>query len=115
MNSLSNARQKVVELQYSQWPEGVTSAVLKAAGALGKAERPSAVAIVVPHPPADAAHRACLREALRGLIHSSVLEAPEIRANLVYGGSDGDRNHMIAYLADATFVFGATIDLGQTA
>jgi hypothetical protein len=107
-------RQHVVELECGTWPEGVTSAVLTATRSLGQAELPSTVTLVVPRPPKDPAHRACLTEALRGVIHSSTLEQPTIRTNLIVGGSDSDRQEAVSYVSAATFVFGATIDLGQT-
>jgi hypothetical protein len=103
---------QVVSVEWAGWPEGVTSAVLQVAAALGTAKPPTHLTIVVPSPPHLKAHRDCLREALRGLIHSSVLEQPGVRVNLVFGGADSDRRQAINYLAGAPFVYGATIDLG---
>ncbi|NYJ11033.1 hypothetical protein GGI64_002080 [Rhizobium leguminosarum] len=102
-----------VEIDWRGWPEGITEAVLQGAVALRAAKPKSHVTLVVANPPVNSAQRQCLREALRGLIHSSVLERPDIRSNLAFGGMSEDRQRIIAYLDRATFVFGATIDLGN--
>jgi hypothetical protein len=113
MSDTSENRHSVHELEAREWPGGVTSAVLSAASVLGAAEPGTAVTFVVRNAPEDPAVRDCLREALRGLIHSSVLENPRVRANLAFGGSSKDSQAMTSYLETASFVFGATFDLGS--
>ena len=102
-----------VEIKWAGWPKGVTGAILQATEVLGDARADSHVTLVVDASIMEEAHRLSLFEALRGLVHSSVLERPGLRANLVFGGSDDDRRKFSRYLAAAPYVFGASIDLGR--
>ncbi|MGH0348862.1 hypothetical protein [Sinorhizobium meliloti] len=102
-----------VEIKWTGWPKGITGAILQATEALGDARADTHVTLVVDALSIEEAHRLSLFEALRGLVHSSVLERPGLRANLVFGGSDDDRRQFSRYLATAPYVFGASIDLGR--
>lgn len=97
-------------LDQATWPAALTRLVVDVAGALGAAVDGDRVAVVA-DPPAEPERAGALREALRSLVHASVLERPGVQANLVYGGSAADRDLTLAYLATADFVLGATIDL----
>jgi hypothetical protein len=112
VSQIISASSRIFEVSGGAWPEGLTAAVLDVTACLASAT--TAVTVVVRSPPQNHAQRESLREALRGLIHSSVLERPKIRANLVYGGSQADQDKAIKYLDGATFVFGATLDLGAS-
>jgi hypothetical protein len=105
----------LVELGWAGWPSGVTEAVLSAADALASAPSGEVVTLVVPVPPAVRSEREALRDALRSVLHASLLERPDVRANIVFGGDEADSVRTIAYLASADFVYGATIDLEATA
>ena len=113
MNENDSSIGTTVSVEWTGWPFGVTHAVLHVAEVLGNAPGNCHVTLTVPNPPCDASHRASLAEALRGLVQSSVLERPDIRVNLVFGGIDADQAMMVSYLETADFVFGATIDLGR--
>lgn len=94
------------------WPTGLTNAVLDVTRALADRMEGDDVTVLVPEPPSDPGEREALREAVRSVVHVSVLERPKIRVNLVFGGSAEDREDTISYLAKAPFVVGASIDLG---
>lgn len=101
------------DISWTVWPEGITNAILQATTALGEARSSTHVTLVVGSPPNEMEQRLSLFQALRGLVHSSVLERPDVRANLVFGGADADRLQMVRYLDTARYVFGASIDLGE--
>jgi hypothetical protein len=112
MTSADRRPPTVVDIPWTSWPVGVTAAVVVAADALAAAQEGDQITLVVSAPPADWSEREALREALRSLIHASVMEQPGIRANMVFGGLQADRDETVAYVNDATFVYGATVDLG---
>jgi hypothetical protein len=109
----ANGRTQLIEVSWKGWPQGITAAVVEVARALRRAQAGDHVVAVVSEVPADGPHRGALREALRGLIHSSVRERPEVRVNLVFGGSPADRSKSVDYLTHAGFVYGATLELGD--
>jgi hypothetical protein len=112
MTSTDFSPPTVIELPWTGWPGGVTTAVVTAAKALGGAVERDQVTLVVSDPPAEWSEREALREALRSLVHASVMEQPRIRVNMVFGGESSDRAETVDYVNEATFVYGATIDLG---
>ena len=95
-----------------EWPAGLVDAVVYVTGELGRSSPGERVTVVVPEPPAAPEQSGALREALRSLVHASVLELPAVRVNHVYGGTAADREQTLAYVAGAEFVLGATLDLG---
>jgi hypothetical protein len=105
----------VLEIDPGGFPSGLTHAVLIATRRLGGATPQSSVTISVPAPPSDLGEREALREALRSLVHGSILERPEVRANLVFGGPADDHRRTVEYVNSAPFVIGASIDLGVAA
>lgn len=102
----------VVTVSPGLWPTGLTDAVLDVTRILAERTDGDIVTVLVPEPPVDTCEREALREALRSVVHVSVLERPKIRVNLVFGGSAEDREDTVSYVADASFVVGASIDLG---
>jgi hypothetical protein len=93
------------------WPGSLTNLVVEVAGALGSAADGDRLAVVVVNPPTEPERAGAVREAMRSLVHASVLERPAVRVNLVYGGSGADRDVTLDHLAGADFVLGATLDL----
>lgn len=98
-------------LDPAAWPGSLTGLVVEVAGALGSATDGDRIVVVVAEPPAEPERAGAVREALRSLVHASVLERPAVRVNLVYGGSGADRHATLDHLATADFVLGATVDL----
>lgn len=110
---MTSASPRTIEVgQLPEWPAGLTDAVVRVAGQLGKSTPGDRVTVVVAHPPAAPEQRAALVEALRSLVHASVLERPTVRVNLVCGGTPTGRRETLAYVAGADFLLGATLDLG---
>lgn len=110
-----NPSTRVAEISFDEWPNGLTLAVTAATRALAAAEPGDTVLLSVPSPPEDPGYREGAREALRSVIHASTLERPKLRANLIFGGNRDDHTESVHYLSGATFVFGATVDLGVNA
>jgi hypothetical protein len=98
-------------LDSATWPGSLTRLVVEVAGALGSAADGDRIAVVVAEPPAEPEQAGAVREAMRSLVHASVLERPAVRVNLLYGGSSADREMTLDHLATADFVLGATLDL----
>lgn len=103
----------VIQITAAEWPADLTRAVLDASHALAATQEGQALTLAVPNPPADFGFREALREALRSLVHGSVLERPKMRVNLVFGGDAVDHQATVDYIGSAPFVIGATVDLGE--
>lgn len=95
----------------ASWPSGVTDAVLLVTAGIRSSVPGDRVVVVVGDPPSEPDRRGALLLALRSLVHASVLERPGVRINLVFGGTAQDRERTLEYVAGATYLHGATLDL----
>ncbi|MDP9889092.1 hypothetical protein [Pseudarthrobacter enclensis] len=119
---------RTIRLAYPKepnWYASLSDVIVEATSALAAAARtaPQTSLILVlhgqPDTPIPAHIRLSAKEALRSLVHTSVLEEPTLRVNLLIAPtSDGpDLQLTLEYLSgpNGEFVQGATIDLGEAA